>query len=114
MPDGPVLSSTLKWKQASKAPFHEVCSYGRENIATLYVRKFRQYRSAAPGDTTIEACSLPLASHELLTNMSSEDVRNSICWQCGTGKDRMSAHLAAGCPTERQHSTRYSGLEVSM
>ena len=45
---------------------------------------FREYRSTAPGDTTIEACSLPLASHELLTNMSWEDVRNSICRQCRT------------------------------
>ena len=30
--------------------------------------------STAPGDTTIEACDLPPASHELLAYISSEDV----------------------------------------
>ena len=65
-------------------------------------------------ENNLEAGSLTLASHELLTNMSSEDVRNSICRQCGTGKDRVSAHLAEGSSPERQLSTRYSGLEVSM
>ena len=89
-------------------------SDGRENVAALEVRTFHEYRSTAPGDTTIEACSLPLASHELLTNMSSEDVCNCICRQCGTGKDRMSANLAEGNSPERELSARYSGLEVSM
>ena len=74
----------------------------------------RLYRSTAPSDSTIEACSLPLASHELLTNMSGEDVRNSMCRQCGTGKDRKSAHLTEESSSERELATRYSGLEVSM
>ena len=60
------------------------------------------------------ACRLLLAPHELLTNMSSEDIRNCICRQCGTGKDRVSAHLAEGNSPERVLSARYSGLEVSM
>ena len=40
----------------------------------------------APGDAGIAACSLHLASHELLTNKYSEDIRKSMCRQCGTGK----------------------------
>ena len=55
-----------------------------------------------------------LASHELLTNMSSEDVRICIFRQCGTGKDRVSAHLRKGSSPERELSARYSGFEVSM
>ena len=80
----------------------------------MKVRTFREYRSTAPSDSTIEACSLPLASHQLLTNMSSEDVHNSMCRHCGTGKDRVSAHLTEGSSPERELATRYSGLEVSM
>ena len=57
---------------------------------------------------------LALAPHELLTNMSSEDVRNCICMQCGTGKNCVSAHLAEGNSPERELSARHSGLEVSM
>ena len=53
-------------------------------------------------------------SHEFLTNMSSEDVRKSMGRQCGTGKDGVSAHPAEGSSLERQLSTRYLGLEVSM
>ena len=57
---------------------------------------------------------MPLESHELLTNMSSEDVRNSMRRQCGTGKDGKSAHRTEGSSPERELATRYSGLEVSM
>ena len=51
---------------------------------------------------TLEACSLPMASHEILTNKSSEDVLNCICRQCGTWKDRLSAHLTEGNSPERE------------
>ena len=45
-------------------------------------------------ETTIEACDLPPASHELLAYISSEDVRYSICSQCGTVRDCVWSHLS--------------------
>ena len=54
---------------------------------------------------------LALASHELLTNMSSEDVRNCICRQCGTGKDHVSAYLRAGS-SPRELSATFSGWKL--
>ena len=65
-------------------------------------------------ETQLLSLQLALASHEFLTNMPSEDVRNCICRQCGTGKDRVSAHLVEGNSPEREPSAGYSGLEVSM
>ena len=47
-------------------------------------------------ETQLLSLQLALASHEFLTNMSSEDVRNGICRQCGTGKECVSAHLVEG------------------
>ena len=78
MREGPVLNSALKRKHASKPK----------------VRRFNEYRSTAPGDRTIEAFDLPPASHELLAYISSEDVRYSICKQCGTVRDCVGSHLS--------------------
>ena len=38
----------------------------------------------------------------------------TICRQCETGKDHVSAHLQEGCSPERELSAWYSGMEVSM
>ena len=78
MREGPVLNSALKRKHASKPK----------------VRRFNEYRTTAPGDTTIEDFNLPLASHELLAYISSEDVQNSIFRQCGTVRDYVGSHLS--------------------
>ena len=57
-------------------------------------QEVHEYHSTAPGDTTIEAFDLPPAYQELLAYISSEDVRNCICSQCGTVRDCVGSHLS--------------------
>ena len=58
--------------------------------------------------------SLPLDSHQLLTIISTEDVRNSICRQSENGKDRMWDQLTEGSSPWRQLSTSFLGMEACM